>query len=199
MAPMSPQLSCSDPFRTFKPSRIPSLPSMSPQPPCSFHKCKCISNNQSSSLLDAPVATLSTCMSTKGLLSGSSEIPIQILASCDSFAQVVALSSTCRDIPAVWTLNASPVLDCVARQCIPAFDEAVVVVGDHPNPFRPSHFLEIIVLIVPVLGSRDRDRQGCDFQRQAPTKRHQYRRAKRRRLQTSTARDGRHSRSTAAC
>jgi hypothetical protein len=75
-------------------------------------------------------------MSDNGLLSGSPEILIQIVASCNAFAQVVALSSTCRYIQVIWISNASAILDRVARKCIPTFDEAVVAVGDH-DPFPP--------------------------------------------------------------
>jgi hypothetical protein len=89
----------------------------------SFHACNSI--NQSSLLLGArwgvakPSTYMSPCanenMSAKTLLLGSPEILIQIFASCDTFAQVIALSSTCRDVHAVWKLNASPILDRVAR------------------------------------------------------------------------------------
>ena len=75
-------------------------------------------------------------MSSMSLLFGLPEILIQILASCDTFAQAVALSSTCKDVYAVWLSNTSPILDRVGRQRIPAFDEAVVAVGARD----PSHW-----------------------------------------------------------
>lgn len=68
-------------------------------------------------------------MSATGLLSVSTEIWIQILASCDTFEQAVALSSTCKDVHAAWVLNAPSALEKIGRLCIPAFDEAVVAVG----------------------------------------------------------------------
>jgi hypothetical protein len=136
MAPMSPWVSTTTPWNKLAPS--PPLYSRTPRPFSSFHNC--ISNirpGQPRVLFKSFILLLSP---ERHVFHEPSiclpEILIQILASCDTFAQAVALSSTCKDVYAVWLSNTSPILDRVGRQCIPAFDEAVVAVGARD----PSHW-----------------------------------------------------------
>lgn len=80
----------------------------------------------------------------------SPELLCQVLASCDSFQQVVSLSTTCKRFYAIWTTNSSAILPYVAPRCIPGFDEALVAVSSdphdrlaHPQPGlnRPRQYL----------------------------------------------------------
>lgn len=88
-------------------------------------------------------------------LPGAPEILTLILASCESFAEVIAFASTCKEVYSVWKENAPPILDRLGPRCIPAFDEALVAVGDsflsryfHLSPIPSKHMLEMHVLII---------------------------------------------------
>lgn len=69
-------------------------------------------------------------MSTHACFPGVPEILTLVLASCESFADVIAFASTSREFYAVWKENASTILGYVGPRCVPAFDEALVAVRD---------------------------------------------------------------------
>lgn len=69
-------------------------------------------------------------MASDALLSCPAEILTLILASCDTVSEVLNLALTCKELYAAWKLNAGNILENLGTRCVPAFDEALVAVGD---------------------------------------------------------------------
>ncbi len=72
-----------------------------------------------------------------GILTCPLEVTIRILASCDSFYQVVSLISTCRQLAAIWEANSSTLIPgLLLKSNIPAFDDALMAVSLSAPPLR---------------------------------------------------------------
>jgi hypothetical protein len=62
------------------------------------------------------------------------EILLAVFQSCDSFEQLSALMSTCRQMHNIWTHHHPVIIWHVAPKTIPAFDRGLMTVSSAPSP-----------------------------------------------------------------